>query len=102
MQPDQFVSIVYIKLEHLFCNSSYELKRMPDALSGLVHLQSLSFAGCDGLLHLPPIGALAELTQLCLVGCGGLEAMPEGLNRLVGCCVMFDDGNVVVGSREGV
>ena len=85
------------RLEGLSLANCSELRRVPDALGGLARLSHLDLRNCMELTSLPPFGGLTELKQLCLVGCGGIEVMPEGLNRLVGCCVEFDDGDVIVG-----
>ena len=71
---------------------------LPQSVSGLTSLQNLSLNECTELKSIPDVSQLKELTALNVVGCGNLDELPIGLNTLKGCCVTFDDGEVVVGS----
>lgn len=84
-------------LERVSLNDCYGLESLPEALSGLAHLHSLHLNECGLLERLPSVERLTELTELSLVGCGGLLEMPHGLKQRKGCCVLFDDGPVVIG-----
>ena len=83
----------------LVLNDCYELACLPPVLSSLTDLSALHLNRCESLVAIPPVGKLKGLTQLSLIGCGGLEGMPSGLQQLIGCCVSFDDGDVVVGAE---
>ena len=85
-------------LEALTLNGCHRLVALPHSLSLLLSLQQLHLNDCGALTAVPDVSRLSELTALSLVGCGGLRAMPAGLHELLGCCVTFDDGDVVVGS----
>ena len=78
--------------------SSTDITSLPDALSTLTSLEQLSLRDCLKLKAIPDVQDLVNLTSLNLVGCGELEALPYGLTTLVGCCVEFDDGEVIIGS----
>ena len=78
--------------------SNTDITSLPDALSSLTSLEQLSLRGCTELKAIPDVQHLANLTSLNLIGCGGLDALPNGLKALVGCCVEFDDGEVIIGS----
>ena len=86
------------RLEELSLGSCYELRRLPDSLSRCVHLEKLHLSGCGELAYVPDVSGMTNMTEVVLRGCGGLEEMPKGLSSLVGCIVIFDDGEVIVGS----
>eukprot|EP00611_Tribonema_gayanum_P001964 TRINITY_DN11458_c0_g1_i1.p1 TRINITY_DN11458_c0_g1~~TRINITY_DN11458_c0_g1_i1.p1 ORF type:complete len:652 (-),score=138.77 TRINITY_DN11458_c0_g1_i1:146-2101(-) len=69
-------------LTSLSVSNCYGIARIPDSISELTTLTSLSFVRC-GIISLPEtIGELTALTALSVKSCGQLRALPDSISGL--------------------
>ncbi|VVA31537.1 PREDICTED: putative disease resistance [Prunus dulcis] len=72
-------------LEYLCIYLCQNLKFLPEGLCNLSKIQSLLIYGCGNLVSFP-IGGLprsaSNLTEISIINCDKLEALPEGINFL--------------------
>ncbi|KAK4575525.1 hypothetical protein RGQ29_026469 [Quercus rubra] len=82
------------------CNSG--ITSLPNSISDLENLATLSLIACDYLNHVPSLAKLTALRKLDLGGSSGIKEIPHGLEMLVNLRYLDLEGTEILEIPSGI